>query len=251
MIRSCCLLLAAGLLCGRTALASPAQQPDSQAAQRSEIYHVHFTQAAPGKSQELGDFIRTPPPNAPNPGHALVLRHAEGDTWDFVVIQHIGPKATIEAGSAQPTPARELRAWHEDTHAGGPSWDVFSRATGITGQPAQSATDAVYVVTTYRGAPGHRAQLEQTLQKLQAAASKPEAVVILQHFEGGTWDFLVISRYDSWQALAADQTDGSAEQRERRAGLTRPMRLELREHMAAHHDTIAVRVPLQAGKPAE
>jgi hypothetical protein len=225
-----------------------AQAPSSGAqppmpAEFSQIYHVHFTQAAPGKYADLEKFMTTPDPSAAMPGHFLILRHREGSPWDFVAIDHIGPKATVEAG--RPGPARELRAWHEDTFVQGPPWDVFAKAMGIDGQ---GATAAVYVVSTYRGAAGHRAQLDEALQKVRAAAAKPGRDVILQHAEGGAWDSLVISRYDSWPDFAADMGDATAAQREQRAGLTRSAGLELREHASSHNDTIAVRVAVPPAK---
>jgi len=215
---------------------SAAAQPPIPAAW-SQIYHVHFTQAAPGKYAELEKFMAAPDPSAAMPAHVLLLRHREGSPWDFVAIDHIGPKATVESG--RPGPARELRAWHEDTFVQGPPWDVFAKAMGIDGQ---GATDAVYVVSVYRGAAGHRAQLDEALQKVQASAAKPGRGVILQHAEGGAWDSMVISRYDSWADFAADMADTTAGQREQRAGLARSAGLELREHAASHNDTIAVRV---------
>ena len=221
---------------------SSAAQPPIPAAW-SQIYHVHFVQAAPGKYAELEKSMTTPDPAAAMPGHGLLLRHREGSPWDFVAIEHIGAKATVESG--RPGPARELRAWHEDTFVQGPPWDVFAKAMGIDGQ---GAADAVYVVSVYRGAAGHRAQLDETLQKVQAAAATPGRDVILQHAEGGAWDSLVISRYDSWRDFATDMADTTAGPREQRAGLTRPAGVELREHAASHSDTIAVRVAVPPAK---
>ena len=42
---------------------------------RSDVYHVHFTKAALGKAVQLGDWLKTPNPNAPMPEHFIVLRH--------------------------------------------------------------------------------------------------------------------------------------------------------------------------------
>lgn len=209
------------------------------AAQRTDLYHVHFAQAASGKGPELQKVYTTPTQGA---GHTIVLRHSQGSPWDFAVIEHIGPKATIEL-AASPTPARELRAWHEDTFVAGPSWDVFARALGADAAPGGQ----VYIVGTYRGAPGHRAQLEQTLGKIQASAAKPDSGVVLQHVEGANWDYMVVARYDSWQALANEETDAAVAEREKKAGLARSAGVELREHVGAHSDTLATRV---AVKPA-
>lgn len=56
------------------------------------------------------------------------------------------------------------------------------------------------------------------------------------------------NRYNGWKDLAAQQEDPETETRARRAGLTQDAGLELRQHMAAHHDTIAERVAVQAPK---
>src|SRR2546427_12625380 len=82
---------------------SVAQNPPA----RTDVYHVHFAAAAPGKAVQLADSFKTPLPNNPMPGHTLVLRHNYGDAWDYVVIQHMGTKATVEATpSAIPSSVR-------------------------------------------------------------------------------------------------------------------------------------------------
>src|SRR4029450_7256549 len=73
------------------AKASPA--PSSPA--RTDVYHVYFGKAAPGKAVELCELLKTPKPKDPMPGHFIVLRHQEGDAWDYCVITHLGPKATV------------------------------------------------------------------------------------------------------------------------------------------------------------
>ena len=231
-------------IAGLVLLAAPAvhAQAPASGAERpvpvafSQIYHVTFVQAAPGKLGELQKIMTAPAPGATSPVHVLLLRHREGSPWDFVTIEHIGATATVETG--WPGPARELRAWHEDTFVAGPPWDVFAKAMGIDGKQGEG----VYVVSMYRGAAGHRAQLDDTLQKVLASAAKPDRGVVLQHVEGGNWDSLVINRYDSWQEFAGDMGDSTSEQREQRAGLAQGAGLALREHAGFHNDTIAVRV---------
>src|SRR5262245_26967079 len=46
---------------------------------RTDVYHVHFTKAALGKSSQLADNLKQPDPTDPMSGHALILRHQEGD----------------------------------------------------------------------------------------------------------------------------------------------------------------------------
>jgi len=104
------------------------------------FYHVHFTKAALGKAAQLGDWLKTPNPNEPMPNHFIVLRHQDGDAWDYAVITHLGPKATVEAaGTAVPPDKRDLSAWHNDTFVNGPSWEEFTKAMGIDGDSASRA----------------------------------------------------------------------------------------------------------------
>ena len=73
------------------------------AGKRTDVYHVHFTKAALGKAVQLGEWLKTPDQSNPMPDHFIVLRHQDGDAWDYCVITHLGPKATVEAaGTAMP-----------------------------------------------------------------------------------------------------------------------------------------------------
>src|SRR5512132_1573207 len=115
-----------------TAAAGGKQAATAGAGKGTDVYHVHFTKAALGKAVQLGDWLKTPNPNDPMPGHFIVLRHQDGDAWDYVVNTHLGTKASVEAaGTAVPPDKRDLGAWHTDTFVNGPSWDEFTRAMGI------------------------------------------------------------------------------------------------------------------------
>ena len=93
------------------ATARPPQGGDQAAkgASSLEVYHVHFNKAAPGQASALGDRLKTPDPKAPMPGHLLVLRHQEGDDWDYCVIEHLGrrrPSTRRRARSPRPCATR-------------------------------------------------------------------------------------------------------------------------------------------------
>ena len=86
------------------------------AGKRTDVYHVHFTKAALGKAVQLGDWLKTPDRSKPMPDHFIVLRHRDGDAWDYVVITHLGLKGSVEAaGRAVPPDKRDLSEWHTDT----------------------------------------------------------------------------------------------------------------------------------------
>jgi hypothetical protein len=200
---------------------------------RTDIYHVSFSKAALGEAAALGDDVRTPDPKAPQPGHFLVLRHLHGDDWDYCVIEHLGPKAAVEVPPAPAANVLGLRAWHEDTFAAGPAWPEFARAMGIG---AQAPANGVYVVSMWRAAPGpgHREALERTMGQPAPDAKVPIGNVLLQHVEGGAWQYLAISRYNSWQDFATDQ--GAP-------GAASDAWADARKHGSFHRDTIADRLP--------
>lgn len=216
-------------LCLSGAVAAAQTQTAPPAA--SDVYHVHFTKAAPGQADALGKALMQPNPNSPMPDHFIVLRHQEGDDWDYVVIEHLGPKAAVSTAPA-PNPARDLRAWHDDTFVSGPSWAEFTRQMGIGGS---GKPGAVYTVGVHRPVPGHREQLEKALSQPAAAGSKIQTgTLLLQHLEGGDWTFLTITRYDSWQDFATDRAAA--------AGAATGGWADIRQHSAFHRDTIADRV---------
>lgn len=196
----------------------------------TDVYHVHFTKAALGRAADLGKSVSTPDPKAPMPGHFIVLRHQEGDDWDYCVIEHLGTKATVDAStSATPADVRDQSAWHGDTFVSGPSWAEFSKQLGI--DQAEKSGRPVYIVSVQRAAAGHRDQLEQLL-RTPSNSKVPTGNVVMQHLEGGPWNFLAITRYNSWADLAADRSaPGNPDAWNQN-----------REHTAMHHDTIADRI---------
>jgi hypothetical protein len=167
-------------------------------------------------------------PKDPMASHYLLLRHQSGDDWDYCVIQHLGTKASVDLTNANPNAAPTM-AWHTDTFVSGPSWGEVTRALLPAGAKASSS---VYVVAVHRAVPGHRQQLDGVLREVNANAKVPISTLVFTHLEGGPWQFLAVDRYDSWQDLATDRT----------ATANDPGWLQLRDHVAYHHDTIADRI---------
>ena len=222
--------------------ASPAAKMEKSTtpsnAKRTDVYHVFFVKAALGKAAELADFLKQPDPNAADPQHTILLRHQDGDEWDYVTIDHLGVKATVEsAGTPLPPSARALMDTHNDTFVNGPPWTEFAKEMGIGGDSAKTA-DSVYVVSVYRAAPGHRENLEKMLSEPPNRAIDTSAGnVLMQHLEGAPWTFLTIARYDSWQKFATNESNSVAQTNKKQGGW-----FELRQHIAAHNDTVTDRI---------
>ena len=68
---------------------------------RTDLYHVHFAKAALGKAVELADYLKAADPKVPMSAHHIVLRHQDGEDWDYAVIEHLGTKTTVEAAGTR------------------------------------------------------------------------------------------------------------------------------------------------------
>jgi hypothetical protein len=207
------------------AVTAPAQDGGAAQAANTDIYHVEFLKAAPGQGLAAASELLTQDPKAPMPGHFIVLRHQEGDDWDFCVIEHMGTKATVETTPPPPNAAAPIFAWHNDTFVVGPSWAEFQRAMGV-------AATGVYVASTHRAVPGHRGQLTAMLNRVDPAATVKYGHLLFTHLEGGAWHYLSVDHYNSWLDLANDRSGaGSAQDW-----------ADIRLHSASHTDTIADRL---------
>jgi hypothetical protein len=207
---------------------------------RTDVYHVFFAKAALGKSGQYGDYLKTPDPNTPMGTHRLVLRHQDGDAWDYVVIQHLGTKATVEAsGNPPPATARDLSDWHNDTFVNGPSWPEFTKQMGIAEDSVGKSGGSVYVVSIYRAAAGHRDALEKQLGQPPPTdgSDTSSGNVLMQHIEGGPWQFLTIARYNSWQDFATNESNAVGKANKGSGGW-----FDLRDDASFHNDTVTTRI---------
>jgi hypothetical protein len=98
-LKSTCTLLLVLALFGSIVMAQSAPPA------RTDVYHVHFAKAALGKTVELADFLKTAEPKVPMSAHHIVLRHQDGEDWDYAVIEHMGTKTTVEAAGTAMSPS--------------------------------------------------------------------------------------------------------------------------------------------------
>jgi hypothetical protein len=226
-----CLVAVGGIV--SAAPASP--QTTTAPALGTDVYHVHFAKAAPGQAAALGKSLMSPDKSSPMPEHFVVLRHQEGDDWDYVVIQHLGSKAEVTATAPPPSDAvRGLTAWHSDTFVSGPSWGEFSKEMSIGG--SANGAGLVYIVGVQRAVPGHREQLLKSLSVPGPSSQIRTGNVLLQHLEGSEWTFATITRYNSWQDVATERAAAAS------AGDGAGGWADIRQHSAFHRDTLADRI---------
>ena len=174
--------------------ATPASaQTPAASATGTDLYHVHFAKAAPGQAAALAKSLMVPDKTSSMPDHFVVLRHQEGDDWDYVVIQHLGSKVEVTATPPPPSDAvRALTAWHTDTFVSGPSWAEFSKQMSLGG--SAGGAGLVYIVGVHRPVPGHRDQLLKSLSAASSSSKTQTGNVLLQHIEGSEWTFATITR---------------------------------------------------------
>ncbi len=236
-------------LAGPQAGAPPASAAQTPAAPGApHIYRVSAFRAAAGQMHNVEKLLAsTPAPGADAGDFAVVFRHRQGHEWDLMTVEHMGAKATVGLPSGPPatadSPMSQSVAWHGDTYAAGPPLEEFRRALNLQGATGQTAgTPGVYVVSDYAAAPGHRGQLRQVLDK--NAMDTPGRSITLTHVQGAPWTFLVLTRYDSWRQFAEEEEKAATADAKAAAG---DRGMELREHLAVHHDTLATVQTVVAG----
>jgi hypothetical protein len=223
---------------GQGSPAAASSPASASPAPRPEVYTVTFIHGAAGKIKELEDWAKKSPAGATVPGHAMVLRHEAGSPWDYVAIEHVGAKATVQAsGNPQGVALRPLMDWHDDTICNGPAWAEFAKAMNLdesSGKP--KSNEDVYVISVYRPVVGQDDALDRFLNE-PPSASGDLAVgsIVLQHLEGGPWRFLSISRYKNYQDYAKSEAASVAQVAKGSGGWFR-----LRDLVSFHNDTIAV-----------
>jgi hypothetical protein len=206
-------------------------------AARTDLYHVHFAKSALGKAAEHLDVLKKQDPKAPMPGHFVVLRHMDGDSWDYCTIEHFGAKATVEATRpAPPASQMALGDWHTDTFAIGPAWAEFAKQMGL--DDASKTTASAYVVSMYRPATSQREALDKFLNEPpDRAVDTSSGNVVLQHMEGAAWTFVAIARYNSWSDFGKNETNSVAQMNKKEGGW-----FKLRSLISFHTDTLCDRV---------
>ena len=243
------LLVTIGLSSGALAQSSPAGASATPAASgtasagtaapaaRTDLYHVNFSRGAVGKAAEQAENLKKQAPDAPMPGHFIVLRHLDGDDWDYCTIEHLGTKATVSAARpAMPAAQSGVGDWHTDTFVSGPSWAAFSKELGL--DDASKSTASAYVVSVYRPAAGQREGLDKFLtEPPDRAVDTSSGNVVLQHLDGAAWTFLAVARYNSWNDFAKNEVNSIAGMSKSDAGW-----FKLRSHVSYHSDTLCDRI---------
>lgn len=232
-----------------------ALQTPAAAQPSTELYRFVMIQAAPGKLMELIDLYRGRLPVIAAGGDELplILRHAQGDRWDLLVIYPSGSfssyysperiakreKAAADSGVSGAAFAQrfyDLVAWHEDVYVEGPP--VATLRTQVK--------DAKLIHLEMLQALAGRRDALISERKMENAFNRergrPETL-IFTHEQGAAWDVITIDAYRDWRHYA--ESDGIPQQvndaAARKAGFSNADAIGpyMRTLISSHHDTFA------------
>jgi hypothetical protein len=218
------------------AMASPA------ADERGAIpYRMTLLRAAPGRQAELvkavGAAVSATVVSAGR--KALILKHAQGDQWDLLVLSAIpGSDGVVKAIPMEPWASPDLVAWQEDEIVRGPD---LSAIEGFLG-------GSLYHVEMFHALAGKRDALLREREMENAylrSVGRPTNLIFTRDW-GASWDAFTIGAYRNWKHYAErdDITKDKALAAAKAAGFESDETIGpyLRSLILDHHDTLATPV---------
>ncbi len=196
----------------------------ASAAKAQQRYSATFYKASAGNLMNLQHALWSA-------GGGTVLKHAQGDDWDFVRVEGKGCGPAAHSVPAALEDARRTVALT------GPDCDALRRVLA-------EGEGLIYIVADYRARAGQRKQMLAALERV-VSTGRAGHDVIFSADPGSAFDYLLITRYDSWSQLAEEETHSAQSTHHvQQHGFAGPDDLgeELRRYAAGHHDTICRRV---------
>ena len=227
---------------------------------RPELYKFVTIQAAPGKLPDLLAAYRQRAPVMARNGDEMpvVVRHAQGDRWDLLVIYPVGSftdyysrerMARREAAGAASGVSNaafqaqlyQFIAWHEDVFAWGPPLaDLRGYVQGAT---------VAHLEMMQAMAGQHEALTRQRYMESAFNVNRGRPpMLVFTHQEGAAWDVITLDAWKDWrqygeaQMVAADVSEAAAT----KAGFTSAdaVGVAMRSLINTHHDTLGTFVSI-------
>ena len=227
--------------------------PLAAAETTQELYRVSTLRAAPGALLEVIALYA----DADAAGHwqrsgdaaPMLMRHSQGDQWDLLVLQPLGSYADYyarkridarAAAGALDDALEALVVFREDLLAWGPPREQVESAYRDNG---------FYHIEMFAALAGKHAALlhQRQIENDYLVAIKGKPNLIFVGDQGSDVDVLTIGFYPSIVEFAAPApvSDAEAEAAAKAAGFKGRAFIGtyLRELLASHHDTLAVKAP--------
>lgn len=203
------------------------------------LYRLTLLRAAPGRFQELLDQVGAVARSGTGPARGLVLRHSQGDHWDFMVLVPVGaPESGRWLEHIRASFSDVAVAWQEDELVRGPAFDVLPGFLDHT----------LYHVEMFDAAPGRSADVlkERAMENAYlSAVGRPPTLIFRREF-GAAWDSFTIGAYRDWRHYA--ERDLIPPEKAKAAAVAAGFESDaavgpyLRSLILTHHDTLATRV---------
>lgn len=203
----------------------------------AEPYRALFLRAAPGRLLELIDLEKSRRDAAPSESRPVLLRHAQGDQWDLVVLEPIGTLSRYFAtdhNGADPLYDR-LVAWQEELFVSGPPAKDFLAAVSRAGY---------FHLEIFVALAGERDSLkaEREMENVFLKAVGRPGNFLFTRTAGASWDLFTVGLYRDLQDYAqpSGRTPEQEETAARAAGFVSRESIGpyLRRFINGHHDTI-------------
>lgn len=202
------------------------------------LYRMTLLRAAPGQFQPLLDQV-VPIARGASGARGLVLRHSQGDHWDFMVLVPVSaPEGGRWLENIRASFTDTAVAWQEDELVRGPALDVLPGFLDAS----------LYHVEMFDAAPGKSADVlkERAMENAYlAAVGRPPTLIFRREF-GGAWDSFTIGAYRDWRHYA--ERDVIPPEKARAAAVAAGFESDaavgpyLRSLILTHHDTLATKV---------
>ncbi|HQZ17919.1 MAG TPA: hypothetical protein PKU70_08380 [Vicinamibacteria bacterium] len=158
------------------------------------LYRTTLLRAAPGRLLDLIGALKVKGTGADG-SKGLLLRHAQGDHWDLMILQRISGYAQIlKDDRPLPLAPAEFVAWQEDLFVRGPDLETL---------PAFREANLLHA-EMFHALPDKRAELlrEREMENAYAAAlGRPQTAIFVREL-GGSWDSFTLGPYKGWKHYA-------------------------------------------------
>jgi hypothetical protein len=221
------------------------------------LYEVSLLRAAPGRFADFIDAVRADSALSVEAGDAVpfVIRHSQGDHWDFL---RITPIESFAAYHAPDRSARRARVWNgargralrarlDSVTAHREEW--FAHSVAVDDLAERFRGMGLFHVEMFVGLAGRRTDLveQRRMENRYYDELDRQLNVIFVRAGGSHWDAMTIGFYTDLQAFAsagAQHTMDEQESAARAAGFDGVDAIApyLRSLLSRHHDTLG-RVP--------
>ncbi len=158
------------------------------------LYQMTLLRAAQGRLLDLIGALKAKGVGAAN-SKGLLLRHAQGDHWDLMILQQVKSyaQALKDERPASPAPP-DLVAWQEEEFVRGPDLETL---------PAFREANLLHA-EMFHALADKRAELlkEREMENAYAAAlGRPQTAIFVREL-GASWDSFTLGAYKGWKHYA-------------------------------------------------